>query len=367
MNRILRYALFALLWIAVAVYVLYAGAEARRMRAARSVTRLEIEIADSSSQGQLVTSRQVRGWIARSGIRTVGAPVDGVDLTGIEQLIARNGFVARVAAYVSYGGVLHVTIRQRKPLLRLLVDGYNGYVTDEGYVFDAPRASSLYVPVVTGSYRPPFPASYVGDVRDHIDAEQRKIDDRIAELEREKYPFFRREMKNDRNIADLRRMRIKQRWWRLETDSMFQLRVDKLKAHKEQLRRGYRYEARLIEEGIDRISQRQEAERRAQKKLEKSYEDFMKLLTFVEYVENDDFWRSEVVQITARTAPSGALEVDLTPRSGRHLIRFGRLERVDEKFDKLLRFYRNGLSVLGWDTYAVIDVRYGDQVVCRKK
>lgn len=77
LNRILRYALFALLWIAVAAYVLYAGASARRARAARSVARLEIEIVDSTSQGQLVTSRQVRGWIARSGIRTVGAPVDG--------------------------------------------------------------------------------------------------------------------------------------------------------------------------------------------------------------------------------------------------------------------------------------------------
>ena len=165
MNRILRYALFALLWAAVAAYVLYAGASARRARAARSVARLEIAIVDSTSQGQLVTSRQVRGWIARSGIRTVGAPVDGVDLTGIEQLIARNGFVAKVAAYVSYDGALHVVIRQRKPLLRLLTDGRNAYVTDRGYVFAAPRASSLYVPVVTGPYRPPFPADYAGDAR----------------------------------------------------------------------------------------------------------------------------------------------------------------------------------------------------------
>ena len=366
MNRILRYALFALLWAAVAAYVLYAGASARRARAARSVARLEIAIVDSTSQGQLVTSRQVRSWIAREGIKTVGAPVDGVDLTGIEQLIARNGFVSRVAAYVSYGGVLHVSIHQRKPLLRLLVDGYNGYVTDRGYVFAAPRASSLYVPVVTGSYRPPFPASYVGDVRDHIDAQLRKIDGRIAELEREKYPFYKRELKNDRNIADLRRKRIKQQWWRLETDSMFQLRVDRLKAHKEQLRRGYRYEARLIAEGIDRISERQETVRRAQKKLEKSYEDFMKLLTFVETVEDDDFWRSEVVQIAAYTTSSGALEVELVPRSGRFTIRFGRLERVEEKFDKLLRFYRRGLSTLGWDTYRSIDVRFAGQVVCRR-
>jgi hypothetical protein len=100
--------------------------------------------------------------------------------------------------------------------------------------------------------------------------------------------------------------------------------------------------------------------------LEKSYEDFMKLLTFVESVENDDFWRSEVVQIAAHTTPSGALEVELTPRSGRFTILFGRLEEVERKFGKLERFYRRGLPSIGWNEYRTIDIRYNDQVVCKK-
>ena len=105
---------------------------------------------------------------------------------------------------------------------------------------------------------------------------------------------------------------------------------------------------------------------RNKKKLEKSYEDFCKLITFVEFVESDDFWRSEVVQIVASTSDSGALEVALVPRSGTHTVLFGRIERVEEKFDKLLRFYRHGLNHLGWDRYRTVDVRYAGQVVCRK-
>lgn len=364
-KKLLRYVMLSLLWGAVAGYVFYATSAARRARGSRSVREIRIEVADSSSQGQLVTSRQVLEWISRGGIPTVGTAVDGVDLAGIERLIARNGFVDEAVAYITYSGVLRIRISQRKPLLRLLTDGRNSYVTAAGYVFAAPQASSLYVPVVTGPYRPPFPASYTGDVRAWIDAELRRIDKRIEDLEREKYPFFGREIKNDGKIADLRRMRIGKRW--LESDEEFKERVRKLRAHKRNLRRQYRYEERLIREGIERIEARQETERRQQKKLEKSYEDFMKLLTFAKWVEDDDFWRSEVVQITAHTTPSGALEVDLTPRSGRHVIRFGRIERVEEKFDKLLRFYRSGLSVLGWDTFRTIDVRYEDQVVCRKK
>ena len=366
LKKYLRYALLTLLWGAVAAYVIYAGTAAGRLRAGKKVGRVEIEVVDSSSQGHLVSAAMVRQWISHAGIKTLGTAVDAVDLTGIERLIARNGFVDKTVAYVSYGGTLHIEISQRKPLVRLLTDGMNAYVTAEGYVFAAPRASSLYVPVVTGSYRPPFPASYVGSVREHIDLRLGEIDERIAELEREKYPLYRREMENDRNISALRRMRIQRQWWRLEGSREFDARVDALREKKAGLRRTYRYRAGVICEEIERIAGLQEAERRKQKKLEKSYEDFMKLLTFVETVEDDDFWRSEVVQITAKTTPSGALEVELTPRSGRFAVLFGRLEDVERKFDKLLRFYRSGLSSIGWSEYRTIDIRYNDQVVCKK-
>ncbi|EKC69617.1 cell division protein FtsQ [human gut metagenome] len=118
---------------------------------------------------------------------------------------------------------------------------------------------------------------------------------------------------------------------------------------------------------MERIARQQEKEREtAKKNWKKDYEDFMKLLTFVQLVEEDDFWRSEVVQITARTASSGALELELTPRSGRFAILFGRPEDAERKFDKLLRFYRSGLSSVGWDAYRTVDVRYRNQVVCKK-
>ncbi|MFQ7502268.1 MAG: hypothetical protein ACLRMJ_02455 [Alistipes finegoldii] len=274
------------------------------MRAGKKVGRVEIEVVDSSSMGYLVSGRMVREWIAHSGIKTNGMAVDAVELAAIEALIAKNGFVERVDAYVTYGSVLHIDISQRRPLLRLLTDGVDSYVTPEGYVFAAPRASSLYVPVVTGAYRPPFPASFVGSVRAHIDIESAKVDKRIAELERETYPLYRRELQNDRNLSALRRMRVKKQWWRLESSAEFDKRVGELRRHKVEMRRKYRYEARMIQQGIDRIARQQEAERLKQKKLEKSYEDFMKLLTFVEFIEDDDFWRSEVVQIAAHTTPA---------------------------------------------------------------
>lgn len=366
MAKPVKYTLLALLWGAVAAYVCWAAVMTRRDRAGRKVGRMEIELVDSTSQGHLVSVGLVRRWISESGIPTIGTAVDAVDLAGIERLIARNGFVDEAVAHISYGGTLHIGISQRKPLVRLLTDGMNAYVTDEGYVFAAPKASSLYVPVVTGSYRPPFPADYTGLVREWVDERMREIDGRIAELEREKYPFYRRELQNDRDMAALRRERIRRRWWRFESSADFEAKVEALREQKAGLRRLFRYRARVIEQEVERIVRLQDKERERQKKLEKSYEDFMKLLTFVQLVEEDDFWASEVVQIVARTTASGALELELTPRSGRFTILFGRIEEVERKLDKLLRFYRGGLAAVGWEEYRTIDVRYRNQVVCKR-
>ena len=110
-------------------------------------------------------------------------------------------------------------------------------MTREGYVFAAPRASSLYVPVVTGSYRPPFPADYTGNVREYIDRRKREIDERIAELERSKYPVYRREQANDRDYREFRRKRIKRRWWKGESAEAFDKRVEELLAQKAAYRR----------------------------------------------------------------------------------------------------------------------------------
>ena len=164
MRPSVKYPLLTLLWAAVAAYVVWATGATQANRTVRKVDELRIDIVDSTSQGHLVTSAEIRKWLAAERIELLGQTADSVDLTAVEQLIARNGFVEKVAAYVTRNGVLHIDIRQRKPLLRLLTDGENAYVTPTGFIFAAPRASSLYVPVVTGPYRPPFPVGHMGEI-----------------------------------------------------------------------------------------------------------------------------------------------------------------------------------------------------------
>lgn len=365
LKKFLKYALLTLLWASVAAYIVYASGLSRRERARRTVSRVEVQIEDSTSQGHLVSAPRVGEWLRNSGIRTIGTAVDAVDLAGIERLISKNGFVDRVAAYVTYGGVVRISISQREPVVRLLVHGFDHYVTSGGYLFAAPRAASLYMPVVTGSYQPPVPLGYEGPARTRTDTLLRRVDERIRQIGAEKLAIYRAERQNDDSLVAVRRMQPKW-WWRVFGSEEYGQRCEQLKKKKTTLRARYRYRARMIEQQLADKAAAQDAERAKQKKLEKSYADFMKLLTFVQFIEEDDFWRSEVVQIVTRATPSGAMEVELIPRSGRHTILFGRLEQEDAKLDKLLRFYRKGLNNIGWDEYKTIDIRYNDQVVCRK-
>lgn len=365
MQRVGKILLLVLLWTLVTVYVFYAASLARTARKAVRVSCFEVEVTDSTARGSLLNAAALRRTILHEGLVAEQRSADSIDLTAIEQRMLRNGFIATAEATLTKEGRLRVRLAQRMPVLRLLTAGMNSYVTAEGYLFTAPPHSSLYVPVVTGSYLPPVPTTYTGSLRAHIDREQWKIDTLIASLEGSKYPFYLAERQNDRRLREVRRMRTSKRWWKLESEAAFEERVAELRAIKANLRRKYRYEGRRIQGEIDRIALQQDRLRESQKKLEKKYEDFVKLLTFVDQVEQDDFWRSEVVEIIAHTAPSGALELDLVPRSGSFTIRFGRIEEVDEKLEKLLRFYDRGLAAVGWGCYREIDLRFAERVVCR--
>lgn len=367
MQRILRIVLICLLWAVVAAYLFYAASTSRSARQNRRVHEVRIGVLDSTEQGSLIGESEVRERLRRSGLRVEGQPLDSVRLQAIEAALLRNGFVEEVRAYLTEEGVLQIDLSQRRPMLRLLSGGMNSYTTREGYIFTTPPRSSRYLPVLTGDYRPPVEVGFNGSLREEVDRQIAVLDSMIIALEREKYPHYRAERQNDQRLDSVRRLRIKRRGFLInrETDEEFDLRVKAKRAEKAALRRHFRYIGRQIQGRIDRLSDRQEALKSEQKKLEKYYEDFAKLLTFVEHIEKDAFWRSELVEIVATRTPGGALELSFIPRSGRFVIRFGRLEEIDYKLEKLERFYEKGLPSLGWNRYREVDVRFSDRVVCR--
>ena len=364
MHKVIRIVLLTLLWCFVVGFVVLFSGRAKHHRSTTKVCRVSVAITDSMLNESLVTSEGVRRWIAQSKVPTLGQPIDAVDLASIEQAIRRNGFVERASAYVTYDGVLHISVSQRRPMLRLLVDGFDSYVTADGYIFSAPRQASVYVPVITGEYRPPLPTKYVGSVWDYISQQIAESEQRILELQHEKVPLFKEEKRIEELVRDVRRMRTSKGIF--ESYDNFDRRVAELRAHKADLRKKYRYMARENDKKIELVTLRQQAEQDKQKKLMKRYEDFLKLINFVKYIEEDSFWSAEIVQIVASSMSSGDIRLELVPRSGRHIVQFGTLENAEAKLDKLLAFYNKGLKNIGWDVYRTISVEYEGQVVCTK-
>ena len=84
------------------------------------------------------------------------------------------------------------------------------------------------------------------------------------------------------------------------------------------------------------------------------------LYDFVEYLQKDKFWNSQITQIYV--APNQ--DIFLTPTVGNQQIILGKIEDYKENLDKLRVFYEKELNRIGWNRYSVINLKYKNQVVC---
>lgn len=85
-----------------------------------------------------------------------------------------------------------------------------------------------------------------------------------------------------------------------------------------------------------------------------------------DYVCHDPFLRAQISQIHRTNGG----DFVLIPQVGDHRIIFGTASSeadVKEKMDKLKVFYKEGLPYEGWNKYESINLKFRDQVVCKKK
>lgn len=77
------------------------------------------------------------------------------------------------------------------------------------------------------------------------------------------------------------------------------------------------------------------------------------------FVAADTFWNAQVEQIMI----TGDRKFEITPKFGNHVIVVGEGTDIENKFAKLLIFYREGLNKAGWNTYSRINIAYQDEVI----
>jgi cell division protein FtsQ len=87
------------------------------------------------------------------------------------------------------------------------------------------------------------------------------------------------------------------------------------------------------------------------------------LFQLAKFVDQNDFWKAQISQVYI--SENGDFE--LAPRVGGHNIIFGSSTNLEAKFEKLMTFYKKGLSRTGWNEYSVINLKFKNQVVCTKR
>ena len=86
------------------------------------------------------------------------------------------------------------------------------------------------------------------------------------------------------------------------------------------------------------------------------------LFVLAQFINKNEWWTAQIQQIYVDE--NGELE--LIPRVGDHRIILGDVNDLEEKFNKLMIFYRQGLSKTGWNEYKTINLKFENQVVCTK-
>jgi cell division protein FtsQ len=81
-----------------------------------------------------------------------------------------------------------------------------------------------------------------------------------------------------------------------------------------------------------------------------------------EFILSNSFWMSQVAQIDM----DNDYKFEMIPVLGNHRVELGDGENIEEKFGRLMVFYKDVLSKTGFDKYASIDVRFDGQVVATK-
>lgn len=87
-----------------------------------------------------------------------------------------------------------------------------------------------------------------------------------------------------------------------------------------------------------------------------------KLFTIAKYIYNDKFLNAQIEQIYINENN----EIEMIPKIGSHLIIFGDIYNVVEKFRNLKAFYHHKINSVGWNKYSIINLKYKNQVVCTK-
>lgn len=350
------------LWAIIFACIAFAERLSRRHAATQPLTEISLSCSGDAER-RLLSEQELRDIIEQSGAATIGTTLNKVDVKGVKAALEAQAMVKHAQVYLTHSGRLEVSVEQHIPLLRLRLNGYDSYLTSEGFVIPTPKGRTKLLPVVTGEYKPLFAASYEGYIGECAEQRIAELEERIIEIGKE----FVKVVKEKRHYIEMRK-RPRQRDG--EKRAAYKQRLKEWTSLSDEMRRSrIRYYAgmeRDAERRYQAIEQRQESLRAEIRELRKERDELMQFTRFVESLSRESFWSREVTQIVLNRDTRSGMNIELVPRSGDFRILFGSTEGAADKLKRLKRMYTKVLPTTGWDRYKEIDLKYKKQVICRQ-
>lgn len=80
----------------------------------------------------------------------------------------------------------------------------------------------------------------------------------------------------------------------------------------------------------------------------------------INFINEDDFWRAQIAEIEIDAGG----EITLWPQVTKQKIEFGSPKNIENKFKRLMVFYKEILPRNGWNSYSRVNLKYENQIVC---
>jgi cell division protein FtsQ len=88
-------------------------------------------------------------------------------------------------------------------------------------------------------------------------------------------------------------------------------------------------------------------------------EEGKRILEMIEFVNENKFWNAQMAQMDINAEG----KVTIYPQVTGQKVEFGRAENIEEKFKKLMIFYKEILPQRGWTKYQRVNLEYEGQVI----
>lgn len=147
--KVLRNILILVGIAALAAYLVCAVAFVSPLADGHICQRVEARVLDSGELG-FIDEKDIMAQLGRMHQKYIGVPFEKIDCQQVENEVAKNPFVGRVACYYTPSGALRIDVRQRRPKFRVMTPYGNYYIDDTRHRMPTSTRFSAYVPVVTG-------------------------------------------------------------------------------------------------------------------------------------------------------------------------------------------------------------------------